>query len=270
MRQQDERDLRTALREEAERHRPHREAMLDRINQARVAPAPRPVNRALLLLRPAAAALAVAVVLVLAVAGVRVANRGPELDDAPVAASPAVTTTPARPPTAAPKPSTAVTTTARPSRTTPATTPAGKPSSSAPAPKTDHDGFLASTGQVDKGSNNVWSQGNVVLEATRTITALDVSVEVALTPGVVETGKWSTISPELVALSSERTNKKLIFRFQLRQGATVPAGKYTFAVQFSHTGKRSPADDSYVARVTGGGSGDSDDAKVSGGFAPRQ
>ena len=50
----------------------------------------------------------------------------------------------------------------------------------------------------------------------------------------------------------------------LLQGATLAPGRYTFAVQFNQGGKRSAADDSYVARVTG----DSKDAKVSGGFAP--
>jgi hypothetical protein len=272
VRQQDERDLRTALREEADRHRPDREAMLDRVNQGRAAPAHRPFNRAFVLLRPAAAAFAVAVVLVLAVAGVRVANRGPEADDTPASAPSVVPTTPAPAPKAVPKPSTAVTTTSRPSRsatdapgTTTGTTGTTKSTSSTTVPKTDRDGYLASTGQVDANSTDGWSQGNVVLETTRTLTALDVSVEVALTPGAVETGRWSTVPVNLLAITSERTNKKLIYRFTLQQGATLAAGKYTFAVQFNHTGKRSAADDSYVARVTGDGK----DAKVSGGFAPK-
>ena len=277
MRQQDERDLHTALREEADRHRPDREAMLDRVNQGRVAPAPRSFHRAFTLLRPASAALAVAVVLVLAVAGVQVANRGPEADETPASAPSVVPATPSRAPTAAPKPSAAVTITSRPPR--PATGTAGTPdmpdmpgttgtTKSAPsstAPKTDRDGYVAATGQVDPGSNDAWSQGNLVLETTRTLTALDVSVEVALTPGVAETGRWSTVAVNLMTVTSGRTSKKLTYRFTLHQGATLAPGKYTFAVQFSHGGKRSAADDSYVARVTGDGK----DAKVSGGFAAK-
>lgn len=265
MRQQDERDLRTALREEADRHRPDREAMLDRVNQARVAPAHRPLNRAFVLLRPAAAAFAVAVVLVLAVAGVQVANRGPEADDIPASAPSVVPTTPSRAPTAVPKPSTAVTITSRPSKPPTGTPGSAKSVPSSTAPKTDRDGYLASTGQVDPNSNDGWSQGNLVLDTTRTLTALDVSVEVALTPGVVETGRWSTVPVNLMTITSERTNKKLIYRFTLLPGGTLAPGKYTFAVQFNQGGKRSAADDSYVVRVTGDGK----DAKVSGGFAPK-
>jgi len=107
VRQPDERDLRAALREEADRHRPDRAAMLDRIAQGRAAPAR---DRLFALLRPAAAAAAVAVVLVLAVAGVRLANRGPEVDDRQVAAPTAAPVTPAPATTPAREPSAAVTT----------------------------------------------------------------------------------------------------------------------------------------------------------------
>jgi hypothetical protein len=106
-----------------------------------------------------------------------------------------------------------------------------------------------------------------VLTTTRALTALEVTVEVALTPGVVEAGKWSTVQTHQLAITVSRTNKKLIYRFTLQPGTTLAAGKYTFAAQFHHApGKRSAADDSYVARVTGEGK----DAKVSGGFMPQQ
>ena len=271
MRQHDERDLRTALREEADRHRPDRAAMLNRVAQGRSAPARRPIDRFLVLLRPVAAALAVAVVLVLAVAGVRVSNRGPEVDDNPVAGL-SVVPTPSAPPatTVAPRPSAAASSTAvpKPPRTSTSTSsspPRSTPSSS--APQTDRDGFLASTGQVDPHSNDGWSQGNVVLKTTRTVTALDVTVEVALTAGVVETGRWSNVPTNMLAMTSTRTNKMLVYRFTLQQGFTLAPGEYTFAVQFNHAaGKRNVADDSYVAAVTGDGK----DAKVSGGFTPQR
>lgn len=266
MRQQDERDLRTALREEADRHRPDREAMLDRINQGRAAYAHRPARRAYALLRPAAAAFAVGVVLVLAVAGVRLTNRGPETDDAPVSAPSAVPTTSAPATTAAPKPSAEVTTATRPPRPPTGTTPPAKTTPPTATPKIDRDGYVASMAHVDPNSNDSWSQGNVVLESSRTLTALELTVEVALTPGVVETGRWSTVSPSLLAVTTSRTNKTLTYRFTLQEGAKLAAGKYTFAVQFNHTAKRSAAEDGYVARVTG----EDKDAKVSGGFTPRQ
>jgi hypothetical protein len=271
MRQHDERDLRTALREEADRHRPDREAMLNRIAQGRSAPARRPIDRFLILLRPVAAAVAVAVVLVLAVAGVRLSNRGPEVDDTPVAA-PSAGPAPSAPAatTAAPQPSTATTTTPvpKPPRTSTGTSaPPSRSTPSSTAPDTGRDGFLASAGQVDPHSNDSWSQGNVVLETTRTITALDVTVEVALTDGVVETGRWSNVPTNMLAMTTSRTTGNLVYRFTLQQGFTLAPGEYTFAVQFNHAaGKRDAGDDRYVAEVTGDGK----DAKVSGGFTPRQ
>jgi hypothetical protein len=269
MRQHDERDLRTALREEADRHRPDRQAMLDRIAQGRAPSTRRPVDRALALLRPAAAALAVAVVLVLAVAGVRLGSRGPDVDDTPVAATPTPSATPAPTPSAAPKPSTATATTTppKPPRTSTGTTSTpGRTTPATTAPVIDRDGFVSSTARVDPGSNNGWAQSNVVLTTTRELTALEVTVEIALTPGVAFSGKWSTLPENVLDITYSTTNKMLIYRFILRPGNTIAPGKYTFAVQYSHTpGKRSAADDGYVARVTG----EDKDAKVSGGFMPQ-
>jgi hypothetical protein len=129
------------------------------------------------------------------------------------------------------------------------------------------DGFLASAGEIDPHSTNGWSQGNVVLKNTRTITALDVSVEVALTPGVAETGRWSNVPTNMLAMTSTRSERTLVYRFTLQHGFTLAPGEYTFAVQFNHAaGKRDGAGDSYVAEATA----DSRNAKVSGGFKPQR
>jgi hypothetical protein len=263
VRQHDERDLRTALREEADRHRPDRAAMLERITHGRQAHAPRPRDRVSALLRPAAAAVAVAVVLVLAVAGVRLANRGPEVDDRQVAAPTVAPATPAPATTATPKPSAAGTTT---TATRPPRTPTGASSPATPAtPRvTDRDGFLAALGQVDPHTDDGWSQGNVVLETTKKLTAVDVTVTVALTPGVVETGRWSTVPNNMLTMTSARTRKELVYRFTLKPGFTLGPGEYTFAAQFNHAaGKRPVTGDSYRAKAAAGGQ----DAKVSGGFS---
>ncbi|MEU7905588.1 hypothetical protein [Actinoplanes sp. NPDC049118] len=253
MRQLDERDLRVVLREEAERHRPDRGAMLDRIARGRAEHAPGPKGRVLALLRPAAAALAVAVVLVLAIAGVRIADRGPEPDGAPVAAPTAV---------------------APPASATPATRPPESPRasvSSATSTKTKEppraepgrDGFLSSAGAVDRNSNDGWAQGNVVLTNTRTLTALEVTVNVAMTPGLVETGRFSTVPANLLTVTSARKGDLLVFRFTLVRGAVLAPGSYTFAVQFNHAaGRRSAAGDTYAAEATAAGG----DAQVSGVF----
>ncbi|GIE50429.1 hypothetical protein Ani05nite_39630 [Amorphoplanes nipponensis] len=270
MRQHDERHLRAALREEADRHRPDREAMLDRIAEGRAAYAHRPANRAFALLRPAAAALAVAVVLVLAVAGVRLGNRGPDEDAQPVAAPSPAPATSAPAPAGTPKPSPPATSPTAPRAPRTSTGASSSPATvtpSRPGTDTDRDGYVSSTGRLDPNTADGWTEDSVVLESARKLTALDVTVEVALTAGVTETGRWSTVSPDLLMITSSRTTKMLVFHFTLRSGATLAPGTYTFAAQFSHAaGKRSVADDSYAAKVTGGGK----DAKVSGGFLPQR
>jgi hypothetical protein len=261
VRQHDERDLRAALREEADRHRPNRAAMLNRVAHGRSAPARRPFEVLLSLLRPVAAAVAVAVVLVLAVAGVRLSNRGPEVDDTPVAA-PTATPAPATSATTAPEPSA---TPSKPTRTTTSRAPATPATPATPVTAADRtrDGFLDSAGELDPHSNDGWSQQNVELKTGRTLTAVDVTVTVALTPGVVETGRFTTVPTHMVTMTTSRSGKNLVYRFTLQPGFTLAPGKYTFAAQFNHAaGKRPLAADSYRAEVAGG----SGDAEVSGGF----
>jgi hypothetical protein len=258
VRQQDEHDLRVMLREEAERHRTDRGAMLDRIARGRAEHAVATKRgRVLFLLRPAAAAFAVAVLLVLGVVGVRVADRDPERDGTPLAAPTVVV-----PVTAAPAPS------------APATEPVESPRASVsggtttrsrtpPSGWPGRDGFLSCTAAVDPHSNDGWAQGNVVLENTKAVTALQVTVDVAMTPGLVETGRWSTVPANLLTVVSSRKGDRLVFRFTLAKGAVLAPGSYTFAVQFNHAaGRRSAAGDTYAAVATGAGR----DARVSGRF----
>lgn len=255
MRQLDEHDLRVMLREEADRHRTDRGAMLDRIARGRAEHARAPRGRALVLLRPAAAALGVVGVLAMGIAGVRIADRGPDPDGVPVAVAP-VTAAPASAPATEPRES------PRASVSSGTTTRTKEP----PAARPGRDGFLSSAGAVDPNSNDGWAQGNVVLENTRTLTALEVTVNVAMTPGLVETGRWSTVPANLLTVVSSRKGDKLVFRFTLARGATLAPGSYTFAVQFNHaTGRRSAAGDTYAAEATGG----EGHASVSGRFTKR-
>ena len=270
MRQQDERDLRTLLREEAERHLPDRDAMRDRVAQGRA-------NQAqpsfFVRMRPAAAAVAVAGVLV-GVVGVRLADAGTEPDGAPVAAA----TTPAH---RSPTPHS-------PAATTPTEEePPGQPSAEHSPPRTDPDdstptpkasassgsaipeapgassGFLASTGVLDSHSGPNWAQENVTLESTKAITALDLTMTVALTDGVTDSGKWTTVSNSLLTMTVTAESDKLVYRFTLNQGATLAPGSYVFAAQFNHKqGDRPLSGDSYAATA----SADAKDVKVSGDF----
>ncbi|AGZ42055.1 hypothetical protein [Actinoplanes friuliensis] len=240
MRQQDERDLRTVLREEAERHRPDRDAMRDRIARGRAEETRRPMDRVLSLMRPLAAAAAVAVVLGLGIAGVRLSDQG-GIDDSTTPVAAPTTFTPATP---------------APTKATPAAPRASASSGTTTRTQAAHpgkDGFLSSSGRLDPHSNDGWSQDNVVLTTTRTITELKVSVHVALTAGVVETGRWSTVPANLLSMTSSRKDDTLVFRFTLAKGAKLGPGSYTFAVQFNHAaGKRSPAGDTYSAEAAAG------------------
>jgi len=269
MRQQDERDLRTLLREEAERHRPDRAAMWDRVAQGRAKEA-RPAF--FVRMRPAAAAVAVAGVLV-GVVGVRLADAGTEPDGAPVAAA----TTPARrSPTphasAAPTPTddepTRPPAAESPPRTDPDdTTPTPKASASSgstpKAPAGTKSGFLTSGGVLDPHSGVNWAQENVTLESTTTITALELTMTVALTAGVTESGKWCTVPNNLLTMTATVESGKLVYRFTLNQGATLTPGSYIFAAQFNHAaGERPLTGDNYAATA----SADAKDVEVSGGF----
>jgi hypothetical protein len=247
MRRLDERDLRAALRDEADRHRPDRAAMLNRIAAGRSAPARRPIDRLPALLRPVAAAVAVAVVLVLAVAGVRLADRGPATENTQVAA-----------PTATPAPATTV-----PSK--PPSAPsvgAGTKSGTTPVDRS-RDGFLASAGELDPHSNDGWSQQHVELKTTKKLTAVEVTITVALTRGVQETGRFTTVPTNMVSMTTSRSGKNLVYRFTLLPGFTLAPGEYTFAAQFNHAaGKRAMGADGYRAEATGSGK----DVAVTGGF----
>ena len=257
MREQDERDLRTALREEAERHQPDRAVIQERVAKGRAQHARKPMERAFALMRPAAAALAVAVVLVLGIAGIRFADGGPGVDDTPVvvapAASPRISSAPA--PAPAPRASASSATTRRPTTPTSPTDPA----------TSSKEGFLTSSGALGANSGTGWTEDRLTLHATKKVTALEVTVTVALTDGVTATGKYTTAPGNLFSITATRQAETLVYRFTLLDGASLPTGSYIFAGQFTHAGKRSASADTYAVKAAGGGK----DVRVSGGFAAR-
>jgi hypothetical protein len=223
----DDRDLRSVLHDEAHRHSPDRGAMLDRITQRRgtapnrlmallrpVEPGPR---RALNVARPVAAAVAVAGLLVAGVTGINLAS-SPAPPPAPQAAGspPPVPTSPA-----------------------PYSTP---PSS-----------FLTATGTLNRYSIDNWGQSDLVVATTGTITALDVTVRIAKTAGLRDTGHWTSVPAEMITSSVSTTRSTVVYRFTLKPGATLAPGNYTFAAQYNHlAGHRSMAADSYEVSATAG------------------
>jgi hypothetical protein len=142
----------------------------------------------------------------------------------------------------------------------PATTPradassASAPPSQSPGPIRVQQGFLWSDGSVDPGSTSAWAQSDVTLKTKFTVSALDVKLRVALTPGVATTGDWSTVPAQELTVTVTRQGGFLLYEWTLKPGATLPPGTYEFAGQYDHaSGGRDAGQDSYAATATGHG-----------------
>ena len=255
-------ELRAALRAEAAAHRPNREAMLDRITQtamrnqvARNRPAPR--------LRITGAAVAVAAVLGgggfarWAVAG----DGEPRPEPGPtavvtVAPAPAVPASPSatapysppssspsrvarsRPPGRSASPSAAVTTTITGGSSSP---PAGK-------------AVLRADGSVVPDGS---SQGSSVVTVTTAerLTALEVTIRVARTPGLVARGGSQQVPGASVTSTVTEEPGTTVYRFVLSSKDTLQPGTYTFSARYTHpAGGRDANGDTYAASAaTAGG-----------------
>jgi hypothetical protein len=261
--------LRDALRAEAARHSPDREAILARV-AAGQAPErrSRAQRRALRRtpLRLAGLAATCAVLLGASVAGTWAAV-GHYLDPRPQTVTTTTASTGPVPPAPTPSgsrgavqpgPTAAVPPTGAPASASSSAT-ASAPSASAPAgqspgPTRVQQGFLWSDGSVDPGSNSSWAQSDVTVKSRYTVTALEVTLRVALTPGVATTGEWSTVPAQDLTVSVTRQGGFLLYRWTLKPGVTLAAGTYEFAGQYDHAaGGRDAGRDSYAATATGHG-----------------
>ena len=267
-------ELRAALRAEAAAHRPDREAMLDRVTRAAVrghAPQRRPASR----LR--AGAVAVAVAAVLGGGGVTqwaLAGDGrpqPQPGPLPSAGVPAVpvpaTTTPAVTPSRSVPPSATAARPARPQRPSrPASPPpsAGHTSPTGPGADRTAAGPLWSDGSVDRGGDKQGS-GVVTVRTTERLTALEVTVRVARTPGLVSRGGSRQVPGASVTSAVTAEADALTYRFVLSSGDVLEPGTYVFYARYRWTGGgRDAGGDTYRAvATTAGGTG----VTVSGDFA---
>jgi hypothetical protein len=115
-------------------------------------------------------------------------------------------------------------------------------------------GFLRSSGAVDAESIDNWSQSNVTVVTSETLTALEVSVRIVATPNLSSTGAWSTVLAEDLVTTVEQQPDALVYRFTLKPGARLRPGSYIFAGQYNHAvGGRDPSRDTYRAVATAGG-----------------
>ncbi|MFH8569500.1 hypothetical protein [Streptomyces sp. NPDC017993] len=136
---------------------------------------------------------------------------------------------------------------------------------SPPAAPHPEDGPLRSEGALDPGSNRYWTQSEVTLDVRKPLTALTVELRIVRTGGVLSTGNWRTRPAEDFSVSVSRQRDALVYRWILKDGRTVPAGRHVFAGQYNHAeGGRSAEYDTYTARGRAGGQ----NLTVRGDFAP--
>ncbi|MFF7656048.1 hypothetical protein ACFZCY_40535 [Streptomyces sp. NPDC007983] len=237
----DRRDVAAELREAAEAHQPDRTRMLARVTAGMAADERRRVRRApgrqwARLVGPAAG-LAAAV----AAAGIAVVTT--DTADGPQTVR--TSSEPAGPPAGR-----GGDTTKRPGggagdgagRHTPSAFP------TAVGPNHLADPAVRSQGAINPNSNPYWAQSDISLTTSKPLTSLTVELRVAENGGVRTTGSFSTVHTGDLATSVRSEDGVLVYRWTLRKGATVPAGRYVFAGQYNHAeGSRDAGRDGYSA-----------------------
>lgn len=128
---------------------------------------------------------------------------------------------------------------------------------------------LQGEGTVDPHSNAYWAQSNVALTTEGPLTSLTVELRIAQTGGVADTGNWRTRPAEDFTVSVREERGALVYRWTLKSGRTVPAGRHIFAGQYNHAeGGRNAGRDTYTATARAGADAESEATTVRGGFTP--
>ncbi|GAA4465415.1 hypothetical protein GCM10023170_074660 [Phytohabitans houttuyneae] len=242
--------VRSALRAAAAAHQPDRAAILTRIQRGQAATgasrAPRSNHRRTAV--AAGMAATVAAVIGLSVAVTWAAVRG-ETPQEPIAAPSATTVSPA--PAAPPSAAAGSVPSHGPAHRPPSAAQASRSPAASPSNSSAQQGFLWSSVAVDPHSIDNWAQSNVTLRNSQTVTALELRVRIALTPDVVNTGAWSTISADALVTTVEQQADALVYTFTLKPGMRLGAATHFFGVQYGHaTGGRDPSRDTYQAVAT--------------------
>jgi hypothetical protein len=238
-----ESELRAALRAEAAAHRPDREAMLDRITRtamSRQAAKNRPGPR----LRITGAAVAVAAVL----GGGGFAQWAVAGDGEPQPVpTPTVVVSVSPTPSAAPSPS-ATTPTVRP----PSRSPRSRPPSRSPSigTATAQDALWSDGSVVTDGDSQASSV--VTVRTSERLTALDVTIRLDRTDGLVARGGSQQVPGASVTSTVTEESSAVVYRFVLSSGDTLAPGTYTFYARYTYPegGGRNAGGDVYAAAAT--------------------
>jgi hypothetical protein len=231
--------VRAVLRAEAAAHQPDRAAILARIERGQATAHPTLAARTG---RPRAAVRMAGIgMTVLAVLGLSVAvtwaavgtdvlrksSHGPMIAPAPANGTPEAVQSPvtAGRPQSAPH-----------SPRSPAASPTAKGAEQS---------FVRSSGAINTHSNDNWTQADLTVVTSDTVTALDVTVRIARTPNLASTGAWSTILAEFLVTGTEQQPDAVVYHFTLKPGVTLSPATYVFAVQYNHATGRDPSHDTY-------------------------
>lgn len=288
-------DLPERLREAADAHRPDRDRILARVEQARAsqeAGSSGPGRE-----RPPApwmrvAAVTAAVAAAVGLGGLAVGAVTGDASPAPTTAAPGGVSPSAPPPTSdSPRGSTRSGSGASRPATPPAghtgahthrATPTGHPPNPSKAGGSGPSSTSTSTGRgrdagqgapppgstagsnglsaaatVDGSSNDYWTQSDVTLTSARPLTSLAIELRVARTPGVATTGSYDSVSGQ-THVSITVVGDVLVYRWELNAGQTLAPGTYTFAAQFQHDGGgRDTSGDTYAVTADGPDGGSS-------------
>ncbi|MCY0922233.1 hypothetical protein OS965_29430 [Streptomyces sp. H27-G5] len=115
-------------------------------------------------------------------------------------------------------------------------------------------GPLWSDGSVDPHSNTYWAQSNITLQTREPLTAFSLEVRIAQTGGVATTGTWQTLPAGDFDVVARESGGALVYRWTLKAGRTVPAGRHVFAAQYNHAeGGRDAGKDTYASTATAAG-----------------
>ncbi|RSM74122.1 hypothetical protein DMB66_01435 [Actinoplanes sp. ATCC 53533] len=237
-----EHELRTRLGSIAAGHQPDRTAMLNRIAQHRADAPVADRRRAGQAWRLAGSALAVATILgVGGVARWALAD-GPGPTVGPVAPPAATRTapTPART-TAAPTP---------PAARSVAPAPRTSPAQAAPESAGKGQRALWSDGSIDPDSGDTAGRSDITVKVREPVRALELTVRVALTPGLTDQGAVHDVTGARIDTTVVRERDALVYRFELA-GGTLAEGTYVFAAKYAYEdGGRDAGDDTYRVRAT--------------------
>jgi len=116
-------------------------------------------------------------------------------------------------------------------------------------------GSSAASGSVTAGSGSYWSEEDVKLTNSASLTALRIVVTVQKTSGSAYAGQYNTVSSTALAMSYSDSGSQIVYTYTLTTGQTVPAGSgWLFGAQFSGTGvAHAYSGDTYTMTATAGG-----------------